>query len=147
MLNENKIDTTKPIIIIHPGSGGSAVDLPLKSFKELIEMLSADSKVSIIITGLYSEKKLCDQLILNDKIKNFAGMLSLSEMIALINKSTIFISNSTGPIHIAAALDKLTIGFYPKILSCSAKRWGPYSNKAKIFIPEIDCSELHKGTV
>lgn len=141
LLNENKIDLAKPIVIIHPGSGGSAIDLPIISFRELVEMLSVDSKVSIIITGLSSEKKLCDQLILNENIKNFAGELSLSEMIALIDKSTIFISNSTGPIHVAAALGKPTIGFYPKILSCSAKRWGPYSNKAKIFVPEIDCSD------
>lgn len=139
LLKDNKIDPAKPIVIIHPGSGGSAMDLPINSFRELVEMLWADSKVSIIITGLSSEKKLCDQLIINDNIKNFARILSLSEMIALINKSTIFISNSTGPIHIAAALGKPTIGFYPKILSCSAKRWGPYSNKGKIFIPEIDC--------
>ena len=141
LLKDNKIDPAKPIVTIHPGSSGSAIDLPMDSFRELVEMLWVDSKVSIIITGLSSEKKLCDQLIINDNIKNFAGKLSLSEMIALINKSTIFISSSTGPIHIAAALEKPTIGFYPKILSCSAKRWGPYSNKGKIFIPEIDCSD------
>lgn len=140
LLNENKIDPSKPIVIIHPGSGGSAIDLPINRFKELVEMLSVNSETSIIITGLSSEKKLCDQLIINDKIKNFAGKLSLSEIIALLSKSAIFISNSTGPIHIAAALGKPTIGFYPKILSCSAKRWGPYSNKGKIFIPEINCS-------
>jgi heptosyltransferase III len=140
ILRDNKIEPTKPLIIIHPGSGGSAIDLPISSFKGLVQILSLELRLSIIITGLSSEKKLCDELIINDNIKNFAGKLSLSEMIALINKSTIFISNSTGPIHIAAALEKLTIGFYPKILACSAKRWGPYSNKGKIFIPEIECS-------
>ena len=141
LLKDCKIYPAKPIIIIHPGSGGSAFDLPIKSFKDLVVMLSKESEVSIIITGLSSEKKLCDQLVINDNIKNFAGKLSLAEMIAIINKSALFISNSTGPIHIAAALGKSTIGFYSKILSCSAKRWGPYSSSAKIFIPEIDCSD------
>lgn len=140
LLNENGIEAKQPIIIIHPGSGGSAVDLPLKSFRELVELFSAKHDVSIIITGIYSEKQLCEQLVINNKIKNFAGKLSLSEMTALINKSAIFISNSTGPIHIAAALGKPTIGFYPKILSCSAMRWGPYSEKTKIFTPEIACT-------
>jgi ADP-heptose:LPS heptosyltransferase len=147
MLIENEVDSHKSIIIIHPGSGGSSIDLPMNSFKELIGMLSVDRKVSIIITGLPSEKKLCDQLIPNDGVKNFAGKLSLSEMIALINESTIFISNSTGPIHIAAALGKRTIGFYPKILSCSAKRWGPYSYKGKIFVPKIDCKGAQGNSV
>lgn len=145
LFNENKVDAAKPIIIIHPGSGGSAIDLPLNRFRELVGMISSNTNNSIVITGLSSEKMLCDQLIINDKIKNFAGMLSLSEMIALINKSAIFISNSTGPIHIAAALKKRTIGFYPKILSCSTKRWGPYSNKCKVFIPQIDCANCTRG--
>lgn len=140
LLAENRLAGTKPIIVIHPGSGGSAVDLPLSSFKDLVKLLTTTSINSeIIVTGLSSEKEICEQLIINDRVKNFAGILALSELIALINKTTIFISNSTGPIHIAAALGKTTIGFYPKILSCSAKRWGPYSNKAKVFVPKIDC--------
>jgi heptosyltransferase-2 len=141
LLHENEIDPAQPIIIIHPGSGGSAIDLPLSSFRELVEMLSQNSATSLIITGLASEKEICNQLILNDRIKNFAGLLSLSDLIALIDKSILFISNSTGPIHIAAALKKRTIGFYPKILSCSANRWGPYSNYRTVFTPKIDCKD------
>jgi lipopolysaccharide heptosyltransferase II len=141
LLFQNNIDLQKPIIIIHPGSGGSAIDLPLNSFKELVEMILKNTDATIIITGLASEKELCNQLTFDNSIKNFAGILSLSDLIALIDNSSIVISNSTGPIHIAAAVKKRVIGFYPKILSCSAKRWGPYSNKAKIFVPEIDCSD------
>jgi ADP-heptose:LPS heptosyltransferase len=139
LLADNKIDSHLPIVIIHPGSGGSAVDLPINSFVKLVEMISKKLKVTIIITGSPLEKTLCDQLMVDDNIKNFAGMILLADMIALISKSTIFISNSTGPIHIAAALGKPAIGFYPKILSCSAKRWGPYSSKGKVFTPTIDC--------
>jgi ADP-heptose:LPS heptosyltransferase len=51
----------------------------------------------------------------------------------------LFISNSTGPIHIAAALDRWIIGFYPKIPACSQNRWGPYTKKKYIFTPAIDC--------
>jgi heptosyltransferase III len=140
ILKVHNVDMLKPIVIIHPGSGGSSMDLPLSSFRELVEMISKNPLVSLIVTGLPSEKEICNQLILNSSIKNFAGLLTLSDLIALIDKSTIFISNSTGPLHIAAALKKPTIGFYPKILSCSAKRWGPYSTKGKVFVPEIDCS-------
>jgi lipopolysaccharide heptosyltransferase II len=140
LLSENEVDPAKPIVIIHPGSGGSAIDLPIESFKKLVRLLSSDYGATIIITGLGSEKQLCDQLVLNNKIKNLAGMLSLSELIALIAESKVFISNSTGPIHLAAALKKITIGFYPKILSCSSKRWGPYSNNTRIFVPAIDCN-------
>jgi ADP-heptose:LPS heptosyltransferase len=42
--------------------------------------------------------------------------------------------------HIAAALGVYVIGFFPKILSCSQKRWGPYTEKKTIFTPTINCS-------
>ncbi len=71
---------------------------------------------------------------------NLSGQLDLSLLKALINKADLFISNSTGPMHIAAALGVHVIGFFPKILSCSQKRWGPYTEKKTIFIPTIDCS-------
>ena len=87
---------------------------------------------------------MCEELKINSKILNFGGFLNLSELIALINKAGIFIANSTGPLHIAAALGKYTIGFYPNLLACSAKRWGPYTNKKIIFSPKNECSDCGK---
>jgi lipopolysaccharide heptosyltransferase II len=143
-LQENNIDPIKPIIIFHPGSLGSSIDLPLEKFKELIQLVNDKTKFQIILTGSKDESILCENLVLNNMIKNFAGEFSLSEMISLINLSDIFVSNSTGPIHIAAALKKYTIGFYPKILACSAKRWGPYTEKAIIFTSERECENCKR---
>jgi lipopolysaccharide heptosyltransferase III len=139
ILKDNGINNEDFIVIVHPGSSGSAVDLPADKFKEIVQYLSINEKIKIVITGNSKEKKLCEALKINDKILNFAGMFSLSELIALINKANIMIANSTGPLHIAAALGKHVIGFYPKIPAASAKRWGPYTKKGKVFEPEIDC--------
>jgi len=138
LIKEN-IDFTKTIIIIHPGSGGSAVDLPIEKFRDLISLISSKLDSEVILTGSPEEKELCESLVINENIKNFAGFFNLAELIALINFCGIFIANSTGPIHIAAALNKYIIGFYPKILACSPRRWGPYNEKSIIFSPKINC--------
>lgn len=138
------INNDKLIIIIHPGSGGSAVDLPLNKFKELVEALSNKDEFQILLTGNKQEMGMCEELKINNKIKNLAGMLNLSELIALIDKADIFVANSTGPLHIAAALGKYTVGFYPNLLVCSAKRWGPYTNKKVIFSPKKECSDCER---
>ena len=138
LLHKENIDK-EPLIIIHPGSLGSSVDLPIDKFKELIDLIINKTDFQIILTGSKNERKLCEELVMNERVKNFAGNFSLCELICLINKAEIFISNSTGPIHISAALNKYTIGFYPKFLACSAKRWGPYTTKALVFRPETDC--------
>ena len=144
ILSRSEIKSEEPIIIIHPGSGGSSVDLPQSKFRSLVEKISSRLTENIILTGSDREKYLCENLKIRPGILNLAGKLSLSEMIALIDKSSIFISNSTGPIHIAAALGKYTIGFYPRIPACSAERWGPYTDKKVIFSPKIECKDCSR---
>lgn len=138
VLVDEKLDLQKPIIIVHPGSGGSSVDLPINKFADLVKMLDADN-YQIILTGNKNEIELCEKIKSSGKVKNMAGRFNLDELTALISKSVMFISNSTGPIHIAAALGKYTVGFYPKIISCSKERWGPYTNKKLVYEPQIDC--------
>ena len=42
---------------------------------------------------------------------------NLLQMFHNINQCDIFIAGSTGPLHVAAALNKKTVGFYPSKLS------------------------------
>ena len=56
-------------------------------------------------------------------------------MIALISKVKLLIANSTGILHIAAALDIPVVGLYPNTPHLSQKRWGPYSEKAVVLNP------------
>ncbi len=138
------IDFSKKIIIVHPGSGGSAVDLPIEKMKRIVSELS-DGQFEILITGTAAEKELCQSLVFNRSTINLAGNYNLSELIALIDYSDLMIANSTGPIHIAAALGKNVIGFYPKFTAASPKRWGPYTTKRKIFLPAIDCNNCTRS--
>ena len=133
------IDFSKQIITVHPGSGGSAVDLPIDKMKTIISSLSLEP-LEILITGSSSEKELCQSLVVNNSTINLAGKYNLGELMALIDLSDLMIANSTGPIHIAAALGKHVIGFYPKFAAAAPKRWGPYTTRKKIFSPTIDCN-------
>jgi ADP-heptose:LPS heptosyltransferase len=140
ILNSVGIRKDEKFIIIHPGSGGSAVDLPIDKFKELIKHLT-DKKYKIVLTGSERETEICNRLALNEFVFNLAGRFNLEELIVLISKCSLLVANSTGPIHIAAALNKFTFGFYPKVKVCSAKRWGPYTDKKFIYEPELDCKD------
>jgi heptosyltransferase-3 len=140
---EENINISEPIVIIHPGSGGSSIDLPMNKYKELVEKINNED-IQIIITGDEKEYEICKRLVVTNEIKNFAGKFNLSQLIALISKSSLFISNSTGPIHIAAALGKFTVGFYPKILSCSKERWGSYTKNKLEYVPQIDCENCNR---
>ena len=144
LLKQNGIKDDKPIIIVHPGSAGSSVDLPTEKITLLAKKINELIDCNVVLTGNGKEEKLCEEIQKESGSINLAGRLSLSQLIALISVSDIFIGNSTGPLHIAAALNKYVIGFYPKIKTCSAKRWGPYTDKKFIFEPTIKCENCNR---
>jgi len=140
LLAEKGFEQGNKLVIVHPGSGGSSVDLPKAKLIELTRRLTELKNLTVVITGNKNESQLCKEFEISNSVINLSGQLDISLLKALIKKSDLFISNSTGPIHIAAALGIYVIGFYPKILSCSQKRWGPYTKNKTIFSPTIDCS-------
>lgn len=134
-LSNTNYDSSKKTVIIHPGSEGSSVDMPLSGFKELITKLAHGLDVNIVVTGSVKEKNICKELIINEKVTDTSGRFNLRELTALINKTDVLAANSTGPLHIAAALNKFVVGFFPNIPALSETRWGPYTAKKKIFTP------------
>lgn len=136
LLLENGLNN-ESYIVVHPGSKGSARDLKPEKFRELVKKLSEEG-FKIILTGSKSEKELV-QFVGNglENVYDFAGLLNLKELSALIKNASLFISNSTGPIHIASALGTPVLGFYPPIKVMSPRRWGPYTDNKVIFTPNI----------
>jgi ADP-heptose:LPS heptosyltransferase len=133
----------KPVVIIHPGSGGSSRDWPLESFAKLAENLKSQKNVDIIITGARQEEEKVRDLLgrLQGRAVSFAGLLGLKELAALIRSASLFISNSTGPLHLAVAVGTPVLGFYPQITAMSAQRWGPYGGTSRVLVPDkpVDC--------
>lgn len=115
--------------IIHPGSGGSAIDVSQELLAELIQQYDFPGK--ILITGSPSEKPLAEKLALQggDKTLDVSGQLSLTELMVLIRGCALFIGNSTGPLHIARAFERPLLGFYSAYPACHPKRWGPYGQE------------------
>ena len=144
LLKESGFDENQKSIILHPGSRASAKDWDSENFGKVGQKLVDTYGFNIIITGTESEKSFCQKAgsqCLN--AINLCGKLNLYETIALISRSDLLISNSTGVLHIAAALGINVIGLYPNTLHISAKRWGPYTKKAIVLSPPINESNVN----
>lgn len=117
--------------IIHPGSGGSAIDISPEKLGQLIGEYTFPGE--ILLTGSASEAELVRQVQAHSGGKglNCAGEFSLSELMALIQGCELFIGNSTGPLHLARAFERPLLGFYSSIPPCHPKRWGPYGKEAE----------------
>lgn len=152
-LKQYNLDINSKFIIIHPGSRGSARDIPLETLTEFIELFIPEyHNLCVVFTGVKDESGTIGILINSiDKEKrariiNLCGRLNLRELMILIDNSSLFISNSTGPIHIAGALRKKIIGFYPNEAPVNDKRWGPLSPDAKIINPKTQGGSMSEIT-
>lgn len=136
----NGIDLKNGNIIIHMPTLGSAKVWSDSNFVKLIDLLT-ELNTNIILTGVNSDKPRLNKILGNikDSGKVFVVVgLQLNELAALIKLSNLLISNSTGPIHIAAAVGTFVVGLYSPVKTESPVRWGPVAGKKKIFVPEKD---------
>jgi len=147
ILSTDGITSSTKFVVLHAGSGGSARDWKIERFAELGDILQTREGIRVVLTGGKNEVHLVASLESKMKTKplNYTGMFSLQELGALFLKASVFVANSTGPLHIASIVGTPVVAFYPPIVQCSAMRWGPYTSKKKVFTASNEQCKLCKG--
>lgn len=116
------------IVGVHPGSRGSAMNWPPANFAALASRLMRERGVKILLTGSAAETPLLEELAASmpEKPAVLREPLGLRHFMALVGRCSMFVTNSTGPLHLAVAQGVPTLSFFPPIKVCSPRRWGPY---------------------
>ncbi len=121
-------------LIVHPGSHGHGREWPEAHFIALIHQLT-QAHVNVFITGTDKEALRFQKLIQAcPKAHNLMGKLSLDELVAFIANADGLIASGTGPLHIAAALGKFTLGLFPPRKGISPRRWRPPGKKVEVLM-------------
>lgn len=150
ILDATSLDRTRPFVVLHPGSGGSARDWPADHFAALAARLGAESNTQTLVTGSESEKALvkavCDGG--GADAHALAAPVSLVQLAAVLSESRLCVANSTGPLHLAAAVDTPVVGLYPFQRVLHPRRWGPLGTHARVLTPPPvpdcpDCAGEH----
>jgi ADP-heptose:LPS heptosyltransferase len=133
-LEENGIG--ERLIVLHPGSGGSAEPWPLDKFIKLYEELSSNG-YDVVFTGSEEEGVLInkDAKKYGIKVRTITGETDLRTLAALLSLATVVVANSTGPLHLAAAVNTNVVGLYPSKKIMSPVRWGPLGCNSRIVQP------------
>jgi heptosyltransferase-2 len=121
------IGFSRPLVVLHPGSGGSAARWPLAHFMALGDRLQAGG-CDVVVTGGPGEHY---QEAMTGKMQRTpfflaAGSLSLRQLAAVMTCADLLVTNSTGPLHLAVALGVPTVSVFSPLPTCHPTRWGPY---------------------
>lgn len=130
----------RPVIAFAPGAEfGSAKRWPTAHFAALANALLQEMpQAQIILLGSGKDKPVCDEIrALAPQAHDFAGTTSLAEALALIAQAAVMVSNDSGLLHIASALNRPIIALYGPTDPDHAP---PFSDVAKSISLRLSCA-------
>ncbi len=131
----------RPFVGIHPGASyGRAKRWKTEGFASVARGLIERMNLSIALFGGMDDRGIGEEIVScvdSPYIYNVIGRLPLRSSIALINKACLFITNDTGPMHIASALSVPIVAIFG---STDPALTGPIGGSFTVIRKELMCS-------
>src|SRR3989338_2386749 len=133
---------TEPLVAIAPGASCPSKRWPAERFADLVGRLKEKYGLkTVIVAGPGDAKEVAElKSHLKTEVLDLSGKTSVGELAALFKKCRIFISNDSGPVHIASAVGTpCVVVFGRKQAGLSPKRWGPTGGKDTVLHKDAGC--------
>ncbi|MEJ2685377.1 MAG: lipopolysaccharide heptosyltransferase I [Candidatus Sulfobium sp.] len=122
-------------VVLVPGARWDTKVWPAESFGRLASMLPLKS----VVVGNGKDVAIADRIVgmAGGKTVSLAGRTTLAELIEVMRDARMVVSNDSGPMHIAAALNVPVAALFGPT---SPERTGPYGKGHVIIRSERECS-------
>ncbi len=130
----------RPRIVINVGARWETKRWPARQFAEVARRAVARFGAGLVAVGAPEDRPFVDELraaLGSIPLADFCGQTSLPRLAALAAESDLFLSNDTGPLHLAVAAGARTVGIY----TCTDPREnGPYGPRAVAVRSHVHCA-------
>lgn len=157
IIEASQAETGRQLCVVHPGSGGSAVNLSITQYAELIAQVHhrlGDIAPNWLISAGPGEEhpaqelieQLADVGVIAKRLPPAKGVGDFALQLAGVD---MLIAGSTGPLHIAGCLNIATAGFYPAKRSATPLRWQTCNtqNKRLAFSPPTSADQQDMSAI
>jgi heptosyltransferase I len=125
--------------VLIPGTNWATKRWPVEYFASMVKPLRDRLGLATVVAGAPDEVDLAEQVARAGGV-NVAGKTNLRQLVALLDGASLVVANDSGPMHIAAALDKpLVTPFGPT----NPVRTGPYRRGDAVLRLDIPCSPCY----
>jgi len=142
-LKKLNLQLGKPVAVFCPGAEyGPAKRWPIAYFAETAQRLQKHG-FAIWLVGSGKDREIADKIVSmgNPACRNLCGSTDLDDAIALLSCADLVISNDSGLMHIAAALNRPMLALFG---SSSPEFTPPLSPKAEVVKLDLNCSPCFK---
>jgi len=136
LLSRHKIDSDRYAIVI-PGSAQVSKCWPPERFAALADRLASEHGLAVAAAGGKSESEMIEKIrsLAKHPPANLAGQTSLPELVEVLRRAQLVVSNDTGPGHIAAALGRPLVMMFSW---SNPLRVGPYGRPQCVVARDAD---------
>lgn len=133
-----------PLLVFAPGAEfGPAKRWPPRHFTALANMSrQTNSRAEIVLLGSGKDKEACDEIAAAAPwVQNFAGRTTLDQALAIIARADAVVSNDSGLMNIASALNRPVVAMYGPT---DMHNTPPFSEVAEAVSLHLPCSPCHQ---
>src|SRR5262249_37562767 len=129
--------------VLLPGTNWPTKRWPTEKFAELAGALSDRFNLVNVLAGGADVVPLAPQIVSETDASrqsgliNLAGATNLPQLVALLERADLVVANDSGPMHIAAALNRPLITLFGPT---NPVRTGPYNRAESVLRLDIPCS-------
>lgn len=132
----------RPILVLNPGARWLTKRWPPAQFAEIARRAVARFGAGIVVVGSEEDQPLASAIVselspIGVPVRNLAGQTSLMGLAAVASESDLFLSNDTGPLHLAVASGARVIA----VFTCTdPEKTGPYGPGAMVVRTGVWCA-------
>ncbi|MFA5363453.1 MAG: glycosyltransferase family 9 protein, partial [Candidatus Omnitrophota bacterium] len=143
-LKEEGVAPQDALLAVHPSSSCISRRWPLECFAEAANRLAEKYSFSVLIIADTPHIEIAKELAgkLRCRVIDASGRTTVSRMAGLLKRCRLFISNDSGPVHVAAALGVPVISLFGRNQKgLSPLRWGPVGENCIFLHKDAGCME------
>ncbi len=126
---------------MHLGAGNAAKRWPTRSWRSLVERFLEDGW-RIVVVGGVDDLAFADALPVHDRIRYWAGSLTVAQTTALLERADLFIGADSGPAHLAASAGTLSVILFSG--TNQHRQWRPWSRHSLTLRHRVPCQPCHQ---
>ena len=126
-----------PYAVLCPGANWLTKRWPVARFAELVRPLRERYGLQTIIAGGPGDLSLGQQI---PDALNLCGQTSLMQLVALMQRASLVVTNDSGPMHIAAALNRPLVALFGPT---NPVRTGPFGHPDSVVRANLQCAPCY----
>ncbi|CAN5156953.1 glycosyltransferase family 9 protein [soil metagenome] len=129
-----------PRVGIHAGASAPSRRWPAERFADVARDLVTRHGAQLVLTGGPGEEEIAETvaMLVNVPVTNLAGQTSLGGLAAVLSELDLFVTNDTGPGHIATALGVPSVTIFGP---ADFRRWAPLdTSRHAVVRRQVECS-------